>query len=85
MGKRLLSRNHIIIEKAVQKYIKERAEESKKKIQEVPLYKQSSNNTCDTALMGEQKHSLQRGNNKPPVERLVVNMEKIKEKCINEQ
>ena len=56
-GKKAIIQKSYIIEKAVQKYIKERAEESKKKIQEVPLYKQPSNNACDTALMGEQKHS----------------------------
>ena len=66
MGKRLLSRNHILlrklyrnISKSEQKNQKRRfkKEDSKKKIQEVPLYKQPSNNACDTALMGEQKHS----------------------------
>ena len=43
-----------ITDEAVQKYIKEQAEESRKEIQEVPLYKRISNNACGTALCGEQ-------------------------------
>ena len=33
-----------ITEDAIKKYIKEQAEESRKRIQEVPLYKRTSNN-----------------------------------------
>lgn len=43
-----------ITNEAVRKYIKEQAEESRKKIQEVPLCKWTSNSACGTALWSEQ-------------------------------
>ena len=42
-----------ITEEAIKKYIREQAEEPRKEDQEVPIYKRTSNNACDTALLGE--------------------------------
>ena len=41
-----------ITEDAIKKYIREQAEESRKKIQVVPLYKRISDNACDTRPFG---------------------------------
>ena len=52
-----------ITDEAVQNYIKKQARNREKKIQEVPLYKRTIKNACDTAHW--------RGKIKPPVEMVV--------------
>lgn len=43
-----------------------------KKIQEVPLYKRTSNNACDTCPFGQAVTDLYEGQPRPPLEEVVV-------------
>ena len=43
-----------------------------KKIQEVPIYKRTSNNACDTALLGEHVIDPYEVQSKPPLEVVVM-------------
>ena len=45
-----------ITDEAVQKYIKEQAEESRKEDSRSTAFKWTSNKACDAALRGEQQH-----------------------------
>lgn len=61
-----------ITEEAIKKYIREQAEESRKENSEVPIYKRTSNNACDTALLGEHVIDPYEVQSKPPLEVVVM-------------
>ena len=64
-----------IIDEAVQKYIKEQAEESRKEDSRSTALQRISKSACDTALLGEAViYALWRAKIKPPLEVVVANL-----------
>ena len=64
-----------ITDEAVRKYIKEQAEESRKKIQEVPLYSEPVKMLVIPPFGASRNLALWRADNKPPLEVVVANLE----------